>query len=111
MDDSEQKTIPTASDDMLLPTSVTSRNQLTNGAMTKKSSRIRSKSESHHPSSDKQKELYGVVIKSAKDRAHDRKPRNMKGSGKPKKGKYRTYLPREWYIHIKGTATNCIDLY
>lgn len=87
--DSEQKTVPTASDGMLLPTSVTSRNQLTNGAISAKhqKSRIRSKSESHHPSNEKQKELYGVVIKSAKDRAHDRKPRNLKGNGKPKKGR------------------------
>jgi len=85
--DEEPKSIPTASGDMLQPTSMSSRNHLTNGAINKlhKSSRIRSKSESHHPSHEKQKELYGVVVKSAKDRAHDRKPKNLKGTGKPKK--------------------------
>lgn len=82
------KLTPTASSEMMQPTSMSSRNKLTNGAINnlKKSSRTRSKSESHHPSTDKQKELYGVVVRSAKDRAHDRKPKNMKGSGKPKKG-------------------------
>jgi len=82
------KLTPTASNEMLQPTSLANRNQLTNGAINnlKKSSRTRSKRESHHPSTDKQKELYGVVVKSAKDRAHDRKPKNLKGSGKPKKG-------------------------
>jgi hypothetical protein len=87
--DEQPKSIPTASSEMLQPTSLADRNQLTNGAIHKmqKSSRTRSKSESHHPSHDKPKELYGVVVKSAKDRAHDRKPRNMKGNGKPKKGK------------------------
>jgi len=81
------KLTPTASSEMMQATSLADRNQLTNGAINnlKKTSRTRSKSESHHPSSDKQKELYGVVVKSAKDRAHDRKPKNMKGSGKPKK--------------------------
>lgn len=82
------KLTPTASSEMLQPTSMSSRNKLTNGAINnlKKSSRTRSKSESHHPSTDKQKELYGVVVRSAKDRAQDRRPKNMKGSGKPKKG-------------------------
>jgi len=86
--DEQPKSVPTASDTMMQPSSISSRNQLTNGALQKKfhkSNRTRSKSESHHPSNDKSKELYGVVVKSAKDRAHDRKPKNLKGSGKPKK--------------------------
>ena len=88
MDDSEDKSIPTASHGMMKPTTMSNRNELTNGALAKfhKRERIRSKSESHHPSQEKSDELVGVVVKSAKDRAHDRKPRNQKGSGKPKKG-------------------------
>lgn len=83
----ETKSVPTASDGMLQPTSMSDRNQLTNGAIHKlhKSNRIRSKSESHNMTNDRQKDLVGVIVKSAKDRTHDRKPKNMKGNGKPKK--------------------------
>ena len=93
----ESKTVPTASSDMLQPTTMSDRNNLTNGALSKfsKNHRVRSKSESHHPSQEKAKELTGVVVKSAKDRAHDRKPKNLKGNGKPKKG-IASYLKFLW---------------
>jgi len=86
MDTSEGQTVPTASQDMMQPSTLSNRNELTNGALSKfhKSSRVRSKSESQHHNTDSN-QLVGVVVKSSKDRTHDRKPRNGKGNGKPKK--------------------------
>jgi len=88
MDEYEQKTIPTASENMLKKSSS---NELAWRAKSnqKARDRIRSKSECHHirPSGleipDKSKNLIGVVVKD-KDK-NDRKPRNLKGNGKPKK--------------------------
>lgn len=91
MDDSEPKTVPTASENMLQKSSTNEyvcrmkSNQKTNR------DRIRSKSESHHnqplstENQEKSRDLIGVVVKSNKDRTHDRKPKNLKGNGKPKK--------------------------
>ena len=90
----EPKSVPTASIDMLQPTSMSDRNHLTNGAIQKihKTNRIRSKSESHNLSGDRQQEYVGIVVKSAKDRTHDRKPKNLKGNGRPKKGIYNEFI-------------------
>lgn len=87
MGDSDGKSIPTASQNMMQPTTMSDRNELTNGALLKlhKKDRTRSKSESHHPSQENPNELVGIVVRSAKDRTHDRKPKNLKGNGKPKK--------------------------
>lgn len=82
-------TVPTASENMLQPSKISDRNELTNRALAKfksKNSRVRSKSESqHHQVERSHSDIIGLVVKSNKDR-NDRKPRNLKGTGKPKKG-------------------------
>ena len=92
IDETESRLVPTASGNMLQPTSISERNMLTNGALLKKihkSTRVRSKSESNNLSVlEKSKGAAGNVVKSAKDKAHDRKPKNIKGQGKPKKCMY-----------------------
>lgn len=78
--DVDNTTVPTASHEMLKSTTSGQRNVITNGAVvrgTAKNPRNRSKSESV--------EHIGVVVKSSKDKNQDRKPRNLKGTGKPKK--------------------------
>lgn len=83
-------TVPTASENMLQPSKLSDRNELTNGALAKfksKNSRVRSKSESqHHQVERSHSDIIGLVVKPNKDRNYDRKPRNLKGTGKPKKG-------------------------
>ena len=90
-----QETVPTASDKML-NSSKGLKNGVGHGGKGKNSNsaglprRHRSKSEGHTvgapiPGIDDSTSAGGVV-KSAKDKAHDRKPRNMKGRGLPKKG-------------------------
>ena len=91
MDDSEPKTIPTASENMFQKSSCNEYAARTKSNHKTSRDRIRSKSESHHnypfgSEQDKSNDLIGVVVKSTKDRAHDRKPKNLKGNGKPKKG-------------------------
>ena len=92
--DVDNTTVPTASHEMLKSTTSGQRNVITNGAVVKgtaKNPRNRSKSESV--------EHIGVVVKSSKDKNHDRKPRNLKGTGKPKKGKnYLRLLSRELVV-------------
>jgi len=92
MDDSEPKTIPTASENMLQKSSnseFVSRMKTNHKGNNR--DRIRSKSESHHnqplsiDDQEKSKYLIGQVVRPSKDRAHDRKPKNLKGNGKPKK--------------------------
>lgn len=89
MDKPEIDYVPTASEDMLQPSKISERNELTNGALAKfknKNSRIRSKSESQHQQVERShSDIVGLVVKSNKDKNHDRKPRNLKGNGKPKK--------------------------
>lgn len=80
MEDTEPKSVPTASDNMLQKSAHSKLN-----GVASKSKRTRSKSESAHQSHQTLKELSGLDIKSAKDKAHDRRPKNLKGSGKPKK--------------------------
>jgi len=88
MDDSEPKTIPTASENMFQKS--TNSEYVSRAKLNQKSNRdrIRSKSECHHnqPMSidEKSKDLIGVVVKSS-NKGYDRKPKNLKGSGKPKK--------------------------
>ncbi|XP_002165475.2 programmed cell death protein 4 isoform X1 [Hydra vulgaris] len=88
VDDTEIRLVPTASENMLQPSSISERNMLTNGALLKKipKTRVRSKSESISLSAyEKERNVVGNVVKPAKDKAHDRKPKNIKGQGKPKK--------------------------
>lgn len=91
MDDSEHKTIPTASENMFQKSSTSEYAARMKSNQKAGRDRIRSKSECHHnyplntEQQDKSKDLIGVVVKSNKDRAHDRKPKNLKGNGKPKK--------------------------
>lgn len=87
MDDSEPRTIPTASENMFQKSTNSEFVSRTKLSQKSNRDRIRSKSESHHnqPMSvdEKSKDLIGVVVKSSK--GYDRKPKNLKGNGKPKK--------------------------
>lgn len=89
----EPRTIPTASESMLKksPSSelAFARAKFNNKGV--RSERMRSKSESHfnnrslgNDQVDKGKSLIGVVVKT-KEKGNDRRPKNMKGNGRPKK--------------------------
>jgi len=89
MEIDEPKTIPTASENMFQKSSTSEYAARAKLSQKLSRDRFRSKSECHHHHAggddDKAKDLIGVVVKSNKDRAHDRKPKNLKGNGKPKK--------------------------
>lgn len=90
MTDVEVRTVPTASENMLKKSS-------NSGLplplrMKGKGSRVRSKSESYHirgrgnEVGNSDKPINGVVMVRAAKEKNDRKPKNMKGNGNPKKG-------------------------
>jgi len=87
MEDVAPRTVPTASDAMFQKSTVS---EFPAKVATKGKNghsnvgRIRSKSECHNGNSgERESDLIGVVVKT--DKLHDKKPKNIKGSGKPKK--------------------------
>lgn len=76
--------------------------------------RHRSKSEGYelHSTPDYLNEVLksdGMAIKSSKDKAHDRKPRNFKGRGQPKKGKaYSKVRSIVFFLNLTSNPCNLI---
>lgn len=93
MESDEVNTVPTASDEMLhskskvLNGSVLANHKHHNNAKNDHGRRHRSKSEGHELHHVQLSDaVVGGVVKAAKDKTHDRKPRSNKGRGLPKKG-------------------------
>ena len=91
MDSNGSNTVPTASLEMFQSKGVNGYGNNKQNYKHEPGRRHRSKSEGYelHNTPDYVNEVLksdGMVIKSAKDKAHDRKPRNLKGRGQPKKG-------------------------
>ncbi len=97
MDADADTTMPTASAAMLQSGfNGTSKHASSKGKNEHGGRRHRSKSEGHdlhHTTNHLNDAIVGNAVKTAKEKNHDRKPRNLKGRGMPKKGKG-IYSPR-----------------